>query len=217
MHAESIAVGAFDGVAEFDGVLMCAAELADAVAVADAADVDGAAGFFAVRPSEPSSSVTCETVVSCSTAPGTHAARVFACDCMPSAYSMIVVVDAPEASPTCAIANPPWRSTPDAAAAAPLTPLPALSTSTVTDDVGTGWAAASFESDVPMTCSMNAFTSAGRTTTTLPTGVSANPSHGIVLPEMLSAVRFSSCRPSASGSRELSMYSERCTALSRSC
>jgi hypothetical protein len=50
-----------------------------------------------------------------------------------------------------------------------------------------------------------------------PTSVSANPSVGIVSPTILSAVRFSSSRPSASGSRLLSTYSDCCTALSRSC
>src|SRR5690348_4511940 len=86
MQPASIAFGFAAG-----GVV--AAEVAAEVMVAGCVVVGVVTGMVTFLPSVPRISVTADTAdVFCSTAPGTYFATVFACDCMPSGYSITVTV-----------------------------------------------------------------------------------------------------------------------------
>src|SRR4051812_32782364 len=89
------------GSVDATGQLMQCASIALLVFFFDEADDEAdALGFFdavedatedlTAKLSDPSTSVTVATSARCTAAPGTYAASVFACACMPAGYSIAV-------------------------------------------------------------------------------------------------------------------------------
>jgi len=92
--------------------------------------------FWAVDPSVPSVSVTCETSPCSTRAPGTYAASVLACASWPDGYSIVVVCCRGGELWSTEDVKPALSSTPDAEVAAPFSE-PAFRTATDTVDGST--------------------------------------------------------------------------------